>query len=73
MAQGTDDVLPATVEPVKLSLAQMDAVTAGLITAVIVDVVDVNNNDVDVAVPVAANILGNQGVVQIARPGRIQQ
>ncbi len=76
MAQGPD-VLAATDGWVKLSDAQMDAVRARLITVIAVDVVDVNNNDVDVAVPiaanVAANILGVQRVIQDARPGRINQ
>jgi hypothetical protein len=62
--------------------AQMDQVTAGaLINAVLVDVVDVNNNDivknVQVAVPVnsavAVGILGAAGAAALQQPGRQMQ
>ena len=60
---------------VEMSDAQMDKVVGGaLVNAILVDVVDVNNNDVQVAVPVnaavAAGILGNAGAIAVQRPGR---
>jgi hypothetical protein len=66
---------PAFAGPKKMSDAQMDNVTGGaLVNAILVDVVDVNNNNVQVAVPVnaavAAGILGNAGAVSVQRPGR---
>jgi hypothetical protein len=64
-------------EPVELTDAQMDGVTAGLVTVVAFDVVDINNNTVAVPVqatiPVAANVCAiaicgqnarNQGLVR---------
>jgi len=65
-------------QPVQMSEAQLDNVTAGaLINAVLVDVVDVRNVDVDVAIPVnaavAIDVLGG-GAAAIARqPGRVFQ
>jgi hypothetical protein len=62
---------------VEMSDAQLDKVVGGaLVNAILVDVVDVNNNDVNVAVPVnaavAAGILGNAGAIAVQRPGIIQ-
>jgi len=62
-------------QPVKMTDQQMDQVTAGaLINAVLVDVVDVNNNDVQVAIPVnaavAVGILGAAGAAAVQQPGR---
>ena len=69
----------AFAKPVKMTDQQMDQVTGGaLINAILVDVVDVNNNnvDVDVAVPVnaavAAGILGNAGAIAVQHPGIVQ-
>jgi hypothetical protein len=72
---------PAQGKPqaVKMSDAQLDNVTAGaLINAVVVDVVDVNNNNIAVAVPVnaavAVNVLGGAtGAAALQQPGRILQ
>jgi hypothetical protein len=63
--------------PVELTDAELDAVTGGaLINVVAVDVVDINNNDVDVAIPVnaavAVAVLGLAGAVA-TQPGRIRQ
>lgn len=60
---------------VEMSDSQLDKVVGGaLVNAILVDVVDVNNNRVQVAVPVnasvAAGILGNAGSVAVQRPGR---
>lgn len=63
----------------KMSDAQLDKVSAGaLINAFVVDVVDVQNVDVAVAVPVnaavAANVLGGPtGAAALQQPGRILQ
>jgi hypothetical protein len=62
-------------QPVKMTNAQMDNVAGGaLINAVLVDVVDVNNNNVQVAIPVnasvAAGILGTAGSAALQQPGR---
>lgn len=47
-------------QPVQMTEAQMDNVAGGaLVTAILVDVVDVNNNDVVVKIPVQANVLAN--------------
>lgn len=64
--------------PLPMSDAQMDNVVGGaLVNAILVDVVDINNNKVQVAVPVnagvAAGILGNAGVIAVQRPGRQMQ
>jgi hypothetical protein len=73
-----DDPTSPAGGPVMLSAAAMDNARGGALINVI-DVVDVNRNDdlVDVAVPiaanVAANILGIQGGQQNARPGRVRQ
>ena len=61
--------------PVQMTDAQMDKVSGGaLINAVLVDVVDVNNNNVQVAVPVnasvAVGILGAAGAAALQQPGR---
>ena len=61
--------------PVQMSDAQMDKVAAGaLINAILVDVVDVNNNNVQVAIPVnaavAVGILGAAGAAALQQPGR---
>ena len=63
--------------PVEMTDAQMDNVTGGaLINAILVDVVDVNNNNVQVAIPVnasvAAGILGAAGAAALQQPGRQQ-
>jgi hypothetical protein len=63
--------------PVELTDAELDAVTGGaLINVVAVDVVDINNNDVDVAIPVnaavAVAVLGQAAAVA-TQPGRIRQ
>jgi hypothetical protein len=60
---------------VEMTDTQMDKVVGGaLINAVLVDVVDVNNNDVLVAIPVnaavAAGILGTAGAIALQQPGR---
>jgi hypothetical protein len=63
----------------KMSDAQLDKVAAGaLINANVVDVVDVRNVDVAVAIPVnaavAANVLGGPtGAASLQQPGRILQ
>lgn len=64
--------------PVSLTEAQMDNVAAGaLVNAILVDVVDINNNQVQVAVPVdaavAAGILGNAGAIAVQHPGNQTQ
>ena len=61
--------------PVEMTDAQMDNVTGGaLINAILVDVVDVNNNNVQVAIPVnaavAIGILGAAGSAALQQPGR---
>jgi hypothetical protein len=63
--------------PVELTDVELDAVAAGaLINVVAVDVVDINNNDVDVAIPVnaavAVAVLGQSAAVA-TQPGRIRQ
>ena len=69
----------AFAEPVKMSDSQLDNVTGGaLINAVVVDVVDIENNRVAVAIPVnaaaAINVLGGPtGAAAFQRPGRIVQ
>ena len=65
-------------QPVQMSDAQLDNVSAGaLINAFVVDVVDVRNVDVDVAIPVnaaiAANVLGGGAAAGAVQPGRIFQ
>ena len=60
---------------VEMSDSQLDKVVGGaLINAILVDVVDVNNNDVQVAIPVnaavAVGILGAAGAAAIQQPGR---
>ena len=66
-------------EMVELTDAELDAVAAGqLIGIAVVDAVDIEDNEVAVAVPVnasvAAGVLGNaaSGALQ-TRPGRIRQ
>ena len=67
--------LPGMIE---LTGAELDAVAAGaLINAVLVDVVDVNNNDVNGAIPVNAAVAiaalgGAAGAAALQRPGRQQ-
>jgi hypothetical protein len=60
--------------PVALTETQMDNVTAGLIDVFLLDVADVNNNQVQVAVPVnaavAAGILGTGVAVSREHLGR---
>jgi hypothetical protein len=50
----TQDAKP---QPIQMSDAQLDGVAAGLIDVVLIDVVDVR--DVQVAIPVNANVLAN--------------
>lgn len=70
---------PAFAEPTKMTDAQMDNVTGGLLTVIAVDVVDINQNDVRVAVPVAVNasaavaVLGGAVAIAEQRPGRVTQ
>ncbi|MCW8087354.1 hypothetical protein [Sabulicella glaciei] len=64
--------------PMELTAAELDAVAGGLINVVAVDVVDIENNNVAVAIPVnaavAIGVLGGAvaGAAQ-GRPGRIVQ
>jgi hypothetical protein len=65
-------------QPVQMSDAQMDKVAGGaLLNVLLLDVVDVRNVSVDVAVPVnaavAANVLGGTAIAGAAQPGRIRQ
>jgi hypothetical protein len=67
-------------QAVKMSDAQLDNVAAGqaLIDVTAVDLVDVNNNNIAVNIPVnaaaAINVLGGAtGAVSTQRPGRILQ
>ena len=68
-------------KPTKMSEEQLDKVAGGaLLTVIAVDVVDVNRNDVNVQVPVAANVAagvlcGTCAANQTAnaRPGRVNQ
>src|SRR5688500_2125297 len=57
--QAKDQVNPpaAKPQPVQMTDAQLDNVAAGLIDVVLIDVVDVR--DVQVAIPVNANVLAN--------------
>ena len=63
-------------EPMKLTAGQMDPVKGGLVTVVAFDVVDVNNNDVDVAIPLnaaaAIAILGKADA-DATQLGRVRQ
>ncbi len=62
--------------PIELTDAELDAVAAGaLIDVVAVDVVDVENNNVAVSVPVNAAVAAfdSQAVATQGRPGRIRQ
>jgi hypothetical protein len=68
----------AFAKPALMSDAQLDNVAGGqgaLIDVTLVDVVDVNNNQVQVFVPVnasvAAGILGEAGSLAVQRPGRV--
>ena len=63
--------------PVQMTDAQMDNVVAGaLLNLLVIDAVDINNNTVQVAVPVnaavAAGVLGTAGAVA-TQPGNITQ
>jgi hypothetical protein len=65
-------------QPVQMSEAQLDNVSAGaLINAVLVDVVEVRDIDIDVAIPVnaavAANVLGGGAAAGAVQPGRVFQ
>src|SRR3569832_2379088 len=72
--QKAPDSKPAP-QPTKMSDAQLDNVTTNaLVNAFVVDLVDVNNNQVAVAVPVnaavAANVLGGAtGAASMQQPG----
>jgi hypothetical protein len=65
--------------PVELTDAELDCVAAGqaLIDVTVVDVVDIEDNNVAVAIPVnaaaAIAVLGGAGAVSVQRPGRIVQ
>ena len=69
----------AQAAPVEMSDEQMDQVTAGaLLNVVAVDVVDVNNNNIAVAIPVNAAVAiavlgGSLANAQQGQPGRIVQ
>ena len=74
-AQPDSPQTKGTTSRVEMSDSQLDKVVGGaLINAVLVDVVDVNNNDVQVAIPVnaavAAGILGTAGAAALQQPGR---
>jgi hypothetical protein len=64
-------------KPTVMSDAQLDGIAGGqaLIEVTLVDVVDINNNQVQVFVPVnasvAAGILGEAGSLAVQRPGRV--
>ena len=66
-------------QPVQMSDAQLDNVSAGaLINAFVIDVVDINNNQVAVSVPVSASVAasvlgGPTGAVSLQQPGNINQ
>lgn len=66
----------ASSEPVQMTDAQLDSVAAGLITIAVVDAVDIEDNQVQVAVPVnaavAAGVLGTAGA-GAAQLGNITQ
>jgi hypothetical protein len=61
-----------SIGPVQMTEAELDNVTAGLIDVYVIDVL--NNNQVQVAVPVnaavAAGVLGNAVAGAVQRPGR---
>jgi hypothetical protein len=63
--------------PVALTETQMDNVTAGLINVFLVDVVDIERNQVQVAIPVNAavgiGVLGGGVTDAVQRPGRQEQ
>jgi hypothetical protein len=70
-----DNAISALVE---LTDAELDVVTGGLVGPVtVVDVVDINQNDVQVAVPVAAAVaiaaLGAVAGAVATQPGRVGQ
>ena len=65
---GSDTVQPKASGPVQLTDAQMDEVVGGaLITLLVVDAVDIDDNTVNVAIPVnatvAAGVLGSAAAV----------
>jgi hypothetical protein len=49
--------------PVQMTDEQLDSTAAGLITVIAVDVVDINNNQVQVAVPVTAAVTAQVGIL----------
>jgi hypothetical protein len=61
-------------QPVQMTEKQLDDVAAGLVNVFLVDVVDIERNNVQVAVPVnaavAAGILGIAGAGAVQHPGR---
>ncbi len=62
--------------PIELTAAEIDAVAGGaLIEVVAVDVVDIENNNVAVSVPVNAAVaaFGSVAEANQGRPGRIRQ
>jgi hypothetical protein len=68
----------AAAAPVEMTDQQMDNVTAGaLIEVVAIDVVDIEKNNVAVAVPVnaavAVSVLGVSGAAAGQRPGNLTQ
>jgi hypothetical protein len=66
--------------PTELTDAELDVVAGGLVTVVATDLIEINNNDVEVAIPIAAGVgvlgagvAGNitrQTVGGDTRPGR---
>ena len=75
-AQPEQAAKPPKPQPVQMTEAQLDNVAAGaLINAVLVDVVDVNNNNVQVAIPVNAAVAvqvlgGTLANAALQQPGR---
>jgi hypothetical protein len=75
--QGKEPANKSPLKAVKMSDAQLDNVSAGaLLNLLVLDAVDINNNTVNVAVPVnaavAAGVLGTAGAVA-TQPGNITQ
>jgi hypothetical protein len=73
LAEEKDQQIPtqdAKPQPVQMTDAQLDNVAAGLIDVVLIDVVDVR--DIQVAIPVNANVLANvaAGVLGTAFAGQ---
>jgi hypothetical protein len=74
LAEQTKDQLSkqtAKPQPVQMTDAQMDNVAGGLITAVLVDVVDVNNNNVQIAIPAHVNVNAVVALLGTATGGQV--